>query len=179
MDKKDLPAVPVYPTSPLGEQVANIPTGRDVEWEPLVDYRRNGVSENTIHGAVSWFSGDKQIHSFGGNVLCYGRSMMKLLYIKVFAEELASATNWKQKAIALASHNGSAEHIEAAQSLLSEPEWGLMLTPLDVPLVQFGRQVRRPGSLHDILYIKGRLPLHLFHIEFRIYILVSLGSRRE
>ena len=54
-----------------------VPTGRDVEWEPLVDYRRNGVSETTIHGAVAWAHGDEVIHSFGGNVLCYGRSMMK------------------------------------------------------------------------------------------------------
>ena len=32
----------VYPSSPLGEKT-NLPTGRDVEWEPLVDFRRNGV----------------------------------------------------------------------------------------------------------------------------------------
>ncbi len=132
-----------YPSSPLGERDERIPTGREVAWEPLVDYRRNGVSENTIHGAVSWHSGGRLVHSFGGNVLCYGRSMMKLFYIRVFAEELADA-NWRQKAISVASHNGSAEHIEAAQSLLSESEWGLMQTPLDTPLVQFGRQVRRP-----------------------------------
>ncbi|MEL0182059.1 MAG: asparaginase, partial [Candidatus Poseidoniales archaeon] len=44
----------------------------------------------------------------------------------------------------VASHNGDTEHVAAAQSLLSEPEWPLMLTPLDVPLIQFGRQVRRP-----------------------------------
>ena len=142
-DSKPIEPPKVYPTSPLGEKIANIPTGRDVSWVPLVDYRRNGVSENTIHGAVSWFSGDTCIHSFGGNVLCYGRSMMKLLYIKAFAKELEDC-NWKQKAISVASHNGSAEHVEAAQSLLTEPEWGLMRTPLDVPLVQFGRQVRRP-----------------------------------
>lgn len=139
----DIEVQDVYPHSPLGERHENIPTGRDVEWEPLVDYRRNGVSENTIHGAIAWYSGDKLIHSFGGNVLCYGRSMMKLFYMRVFADELADTTNWKQKAISVASHNGSAEHIEAAQSLLSESEWGLMLTPLDTPLVQFGRQVRR------------------------------------
>ncbi len=133
-----------YPHSPFGDKDPHIPTGREVEWEPLVDYRRNGVSENTIHGAISWFSGSKPIHSFGGNVLCYGRSMMKPFYIKVFANELAELTNWKQKAISVSSHNGSAQHIEAAQSLLPESEWGLMLTPLDTPLVQFGRQVRRP-----------------------------------
>ena len=37
----------LYPQSTFGEKVAGLPTGRDVEWEPLVDYRRNGVSENT------------------------------------------------------------------------------------------------------------------------------------
>ncbi len=135
----------MYPRSPLGDQEVGIPTGRDVEWEPLVDYRRNGVSETTIHGAVAWAHGDEVIHSFGGNVLCYGRSMMKPLMMKVFAEELeAAGVSWEQKAISVASHNGDKEHVAAAQSLLDETEWGLMQTPLDVPLVQFGRQVRRP-----------------------------------
>ncbi|MHB8632460.1 MAG: asparaginase, partial [Thermoplasmatota archaeon] len=125
------------------EQVAGIPTGRDVEWEPLVDYRRYGISETTIHGAVAWAHGDRVIHSFGGNVLCYGRSMMKPLVMKVFARELA-ALSWPQKAIAVSSHNGDTEHVEAAQSLLHESEWGLMQAPLDVPLIPFGRSVRRP-----------------------------------
>ena len=62
--------VQLYPESPLGELEGDVPTGRDVEWEPLVDYRRNGVSETTIHGAVAWSHGDEVIHSFGGNVLC-------------------------------------------------------------------------------------------------------------
>lgn len=151
----------VYPSSPLGDTSGDIPTGRDVEWEPLVDYRRNGVSENTIHGAIAWWSGQKLVHSFGGNVLCYGRSMMKPFYIKVFAKELAETTNWKQKAISVSSHNGSAEHVETSQSLLSESEWGLMQTPLDLPLVQFGRQVRRPrrwfnnSSGHHAAILKG------------------------
>lgn len=137
-----------YPRSPLGDKEANIPTGREVEWEPLVDYRRNGVSENTVHGAVSWYSGNRPIHSFGGNVLCYGRSMMKPFYIKVFAEELKTC-NIQQKAISVSSHNGTAQHVDAAQSLLDESEWGLMLTPLDLPLVQFGRQVRRPRRWYN------------------------------
>jgi L-asparaginase len=137
------PGAGVYPTSPLGEQVEGIPTGRDVEWEPLLDYRRNGVSETTIHGAVAWASGDQLIHSFGGNVLCYGRSMMKPITLKIFAEDLAPVLSWEQRAISVASHNGDTEHVAAAQSILNESEWGLMQTPLDVPLVQFGRQVRR------------------------------------
>jgi len=138
------PASDLFPQSPLGETDARIPTGRDVEWRPLVDYRRNGVSETTIHGAVAWASGGRIVHSFGGDVLCYGRSMMKPLTIKVFAEALAPVLDDRQKAIAVASHNGDKEHVAAAQSLLPEEEWGLMQTPLDVPLVQFGRQVRRP-----------------------------------
>ena len=73
------PGHELYPKSPLGEQEPGVPTGRDVEWQPLVDYRRAGVSETTIHGAVAWAHGDEVFHSFGGDVLCYGRSMMKPL----------------------------------------------------------------------------------------------------
>jgi L-asparaginase len=133
-----------YPASSLGESIEGVPTGRDVDWEPLVDYRRNGVSENTIHGAVAWFSGERSVHSFGGNVLCYGRSMMKPFYIRPFADDLADVLTGPQKAISVASHNGTAEHVAAAQGILEESAWGLMQTPLDTPLVQFGRQVRRP-----------------------------------
>ena len=49
-----------------------------------------GISETTIHGAVAWASGSDIVHSFGGNVLCYGRSMMKPLTMKVFADILAA-----------------------------------------------------------------------------------------
>ena len=132
-----------YPTSPLGEYEAGIPTGRDVPWEPLVDYRRAGVSETTIHGAVGWAHGNEVIHQFGGNVLCYGRSMMKPFMMRVFSDELADLDP-EQQAISMASHNGTPEHVAAAQSILKREEWGMMQTPLDVPLVQFGRQVRRP-----------------------------------
>ena len=138
------PGSRIYPSSPLGAVEPGIPTGRDVPWEPLLDYRRAGVSETTIHGAVAWASGDRVVHHFGGDVLCYGRSMMKPLMIKGIAAALAPVTSWEQRAIAVASHNGTPEHVATAQSLLGEDEQGLMQTPLDVPLVQFGRQVRRP-----------------------------------
>lgn len=137
------PGSELYPTSPLGVREPGIPTGRDVAWEPLVDYRRHGVSETTIHGAVAWAHGGEVVHSFGGDVLCYGRSMMKPLTLKVFADVLGGMS-WEQKAISVSSHNGDTEHIAAAQSILRPEEWPLMQTPLDVPLVQFGRQVRRP-----------------------------------
>src|SRR5437660_1969576 len=113
-------------------------------WQPLVEYRRNGVAENTIHGAVSWVSGRNVIFSFGGNVEVYGRSMVKPIMMKVFTREFARALTGEQKAISVASHNGDTEHVRVARSMLLQGEWGLMQAPLDVPLVQFGRQVRRP-----------------------------------
>src|SRR2546422_7207637 len=69
--------------------------------------------------------------------------MSKPIMMKVFAREFRSLTS-EQQSIAVASHNGDTEHVRVARSLLLEDEWGLMQTPLDVPLVQFGRQVRRP-----------------------------------
>jgi L-asparaginase len=139
-----IPGSEKYPSSPLGKHEQGLPSGRDVEWRPLVDYRRAGVSETTIHGAVAWATPSKIVHSFGGDVLCYGRSMMKPFMIKPLAARLGPVTSPSQKAIMVSSHNGTTQHVEVAQSLLEEDEWGLMQTPLDVPLVQFGRQVRRP-----------------------------------
>ena len=139
------PGSSVFPTNPLCVKFEGIATGRDVEWEPLVDFRRMDISENTIHGAISWAHGTDIIHSFGGNVLVYGRSMMKPLMMKTFADVLeGEKITWEQKAISCSSHNGDTEHVATAQSLLTESEWGLMQCPLDVPLIQFGRQVRRP-----------------------------------
>lgn len=186
-------SAPYYPKSPLGERVEGIPTGRDVDWEPLVDYRRNGVSENTVHGAVAWFAGDKPVHSFGGNVLCYGRSMMKPFYIKPFVDVLDPVLTWPQKAISVASHNGTAEHVAAAQGILRESEWGLMQTPLDTPLVQFGRQVRRPrrwfnnSSGHHAAILRGcleknwspvgyTLPSHQVFIHYNEVVQRALGE---
>ena len=185
----------LYPKDPLGDTEGEVPTGRDVEWEPLVDYRRNDVSETTIHGAVSWASGNEIIHSFGGNVLCYGRSMMKPLMLKVFSDEL-NDLSWEQKAISVSSHNGTAEHVKTAQSLLPRAEWGLMQTPLDLPLVQFGRQVRRArrwysnSSGQHAAVLRGcrkkgwnragyTLPSHEFFFEYLKQVKRFLGEEWE
>ena len=101
-------------------------------WQPLVEYRRNGVAENTIHGAVSWVSGRNVIYSFGGNVEVYGRSMVKPVMMKVFRREFATALSGEQQAISVASHNGDTEHVRVARSILLQGEWGLMQAPLDV-----------------------------------------------
>src|SRR5205085_5361421 len=93
-------------------------------WQPLVEYRRNGVAENTIHGAVSWVSRRNVIYSFGGNVEVYGRSMVKPIMMKVFTREFARALTGEQKAISVASHNGDTEHVRVARSILVKGEWG-------------------------------------------------------
>jgi L-asparaginase II len=69
------------------------------------------VSETTIHGAVAWASGAEVVHSFGGNVLCYGRSMMKPFAMRVFADQLGPVLDSRQQAIACSSHNGDTEHV--------------------------------------------------------------------
>ncbi len=97
----------------MGESLPGIPTGRDVEWEPLLDYRRNGVSETTIHGAVAWASGGKMVHSFGGNVLCYGRSMMKPL-----TSQTVPLRGWVPTTVSLtASHHSGSVRAQAVSNL--------------------------------------------------------------
>ena len=84
------PGSSMYPESSLGEAVEGIPTGREVDWEPLVDYRRNGVSETTIHGAVAWAHGDE--------VLIWRQCALlwkihdEAIYAQSFTEELQDAT---------------------------------------------------------------------------------------
>ena len=164
-------------------------------WVPLVDYRRNGVAECTIHGSISWFSGDKLIHSYGGNVLCYGRSMMKPMMMKVFTKELEDLS-WPQRAITVSSHNGDTEHTDTMKSILTKSEMGLMQTPHSLPLMQFGKQRRRPrrwyhccsGEHAGILYgckkrgwnrVGYTWPHHEFHMAYLAEIKRVLGSDWE
>lgn len=152
-------------------------------WVPLVEYKRNGIAECTIHGSVSWVSGKNLIYSWGGNVVCYGRSMMKPVMVKVFAEDLDKELNWEQKAISISSHNGDTEHIRTMKSLLTEAEMSLMQTPHALPLMQFGKQKRRarryyhPCSGEHAAILKGcklrgwsrigyTWPHHPFHLEY-------------
>lgn len=162
-------------------------------WVPLVDYRRNGVSEVTIHGAISYVSGKKLIYSYGGNVMCYGRSMMKPLQLKVFAKDLDNLLSWDAKAVSVASHNAEPDHIRAVKEILKPSEMGLMQTPFALPMVQFGRQMRRPrrwyhpcaGKHAAILrgcQLRGwsrvgyTWPHHEFHGEYMKVVARALGE---
>ena len=126
------------------EHSGSVKLGPNETWVPLVDYRRNGVSEVTIHGAISWVHGRDVIYSYGGNVLCYGRSMMKPLQIKVFAKDLEKILSQDAQAVSVASHNAEPDHIRAVLEILKPSELGLMQTPFALPMMQFGRQMRRP-----------------------------------
>lgn len=167
----------------------------DNSWVPLVDYRRNGVPEVTVHGAVAWFKGKKPYHSYGGNVLCYGRSMMKPVQIKVIARELQDMS-WESKAVSVASHNAEPIHIEAVRDILKPSEYGLLQTPHSLPLMQFGKQLRRPrrwyhscsGKHAAIIRASGvnhwprigyTLPQHPFHRVYVDKVREILGSHLQ
>ena len=118
------PGSSMYPESSLGEVIDGIATGREVDWEPSGLPKKRCFRNN--HPRCCCGARDEVIHSFGGNVLCYGRSMMKPFMLKAFTEELNDAT-WEQKPFQLHPTTGYGQL--AAQSLLSEEEWPLMLTP--------------------------------------------------
>lgn len=118
------------------------------DWVQLVDYRRNDIPERTIHGSISWFSPDTMQYSYGGDVTVYGRSVLKPYQMKPITDVLADELTWEQKAVALASHIGDREHTDAVRGILSKDELGLMQTPHSLPLIQFGRQIRRPRRIY-------------------------------
>lgn len=121
---------------------------RHNDWVQLVDYRRNGIPERTIHGSISWHAPGVLDYSYGGDVTVYGRSVLKPYQMKPIADVLSDELTWEQKAVALASHIGDREHTDAVRGILSEDEIGLMQTPHALPLIQFGRQVRRPRRIY-------------------------------
>ena len=115
------PGADIYPTSSIGQSKEGLPTGRDVECGTFGGLPPQRCQcETTIHGAVT--SGGKIVHSFGGNVLCYGRSMMKPVMMKVFADELSEVLDLRQKLLLVQATMGTPEHVAAAQSILTESE---------------------------------------------------------
>lgn len=113
-------------------------------WVPLVEYKRNGIAEVATHGAISWVTGKKLIYAYGGDAMCYGRSVMKPVQLKVFAKELDNVLSSESKAVSLASHNAEPPHIKAVRAILKDSELGLMQTPHALPLMKFGKQLYRP-----------------------------------
>ena len=52
----------------------DLPVGSTQQWQPLVEYRRAGVAEVTVHGAISWVSGTDLVlgHVSGTPLLSMG-----------------------------------------------------------------------------------------------------------
>ncbi len=163
------------------------------QWVPLVEYRRLNIPEVSIFGAVAWFHGRKLLHSYGGNVLCYGRSMMKPVQIKTIAKELENHISPESKAVSIASHNAETIHLEAVASMLKSSEYGLLQTPHALPLMQFGKQLRRPRrwyhscsgkhaailracALNHWTRVGYTLPQHAFHQRYANKVTEILGQ---
>lgn len=104
------------------------------EWIKLMEIRRKGITERAIFGSIGfWIAGQGQALS-GADPLIYGRSLIKPFQMKAIARELGETLDWREKAIALASHNGTAVHIETAQRILPQHEWKFLTLPEAGPL---------------------------------------------
>lgn len=103
-------------------------------WSRLIEYRRNGISEVVIHGAVAWVSGKTVIHEIGGRDLIYGRSLTKPFQMKGLAEVLDRELTIEGKALSVASHGSEEKHLATLNEMLDADRLKLMLTPPSMPL---------------------------------------------
>ena len=87
-------------------------------FEILCQKNRAGHGEVFYHGALSYFDG-RAFQIFGDDIKTYGRSLMKPFQIQMFKDELNDLTQ-EQIAISVASHNGTAEHIGMAKTVLAD-----------------------------------------------------------
>ena len=110
---------------------------------PLLFVERDGLSELTLYGSIQWVSDPKKdaaAWSFGGNPTVYGRSTLKPWMVRPFSRELLQELpELKQRAIAVSSHDGTAEHVRVAQSLFAKTSSSEHLerqlnTPLSLPM---------------------------------------------
>lgn len=103
---------------------------------PLLEYQREGLSENIFSGSLVVLYKGQIIHSLGDKEsLFYSRSLIKPFYTKSYVQELESL-NWKQKAVCLSSHNGGKSHVDCVKSILPRAKHKILKTPVSKPLVQ-------------------------------------------
>src|SRR4051812_20160374 len=120
-------------------------------WRPLLETKRAGIADVVVHGAIAWATPARVVHEVGGDVVCWGRSMLKPLMAKPLAEKLAAVTNWDQRAIAVASHMGTAMHVDIVRSLSAEASLQLpasrpLVLPGDPPSSQPPDRAQHPCS---------------------------------
>lgn len=152
-------------------------------WAPLIAYKRKGVPELIVYGAVSWVSDQRILHQYGGDAEIFGRSLVKPFQMKVLTKELDAVLSIPEKAISLASHNGEEKHVRIAQSIIDDANSSYLQTPESLPLVpKEGSKKEKNRWLHccsgkHAAIIKGCLEKdwrvtdyisakHLYHQEF-------------
>lgn len=91
-----------------------------MSWLPLVEYRREGLTEVVVHGAIAWAQAGRT-GTLGGDALLYGRSLLKPFQMKAIARDLDPVLTPDQKALSVASHDGTERHVALARSMLNVP----------------------------------------------------------
>lgn len=104
-------------------------------WSPLLEYQRNGLADRVIHGSISWVEGKNEVHSMGEKGPFYGRSLLKPFQAKAIASSLDEFLDSEEKALAVASHNGEAFHVEVVSRMLSPQAKNFLKTPPSAPLM--------------------------------------------
>jgi len=118
-------------------------------WKPLLEFRREGMAEVLVHGAVAWADADGPLHTFGGDPVIFGRSLMKPFQIAPFADELVDTLGEEGIALACASHNAQPEHLAVLSRMRDAALTRAMAQPPSLPLVpQPGRKPKPSPLLH-------------------------------
>ena len=105
----------------------------EIDWSRLLEVTREGIVERTIYGTVMIADTQRALSSKRVNPLLFGRSLMKPFQMKTVAKELESLS-WEEKAVALASHNGTSQHIDIIRRLLKSEQVSLMALPESGPM---------------------------------------------
>ncbi len=114
---------------------------------PLAFSWRGTLPEITCYGALAWVRGSKLWHQRGaGDQPYFLRSLAKPLQLRCWAGELEAFLTPQQQVLAVSSHNGEAQHLAVAQSMLAADEAHWLQTPACGPLS--GAAVRETSWHH-------------------------------
>lgn len=103
-------------------------------WAPILEYKRNGITEVVVHGAISWVSAAEVVHEVGGQNVIFGRSLTKPFQMKCVAKDLDSLLTPQGKSLSVASHMSELAQMQALESILSAEGRALIATPISMPL---------------------------------------------
>lgn len=117
-------------------------------WKPLLELRREGLPEVLVHGAVAWADADGPLHTFGGDPVVFGRSLMKPFQVAPFADELVDTLGEDGIALACASHNAQPEHLAVLATMRDAALTRAMQQPASLPLVPPKRKPKPSPLLH-------------------------------